>query len=363
MFVRKTTTMKCLFSALLILLMFSCREETTIVNEVSEPVRMGIYKSVIDTLLNPRSVELFLCECDTNYYAFQLRAISDFKKGMYPDNEKVIKIYAAKYHFDKLFYKADLDNNGYTDMLLIGAIESGGSRGQDPINLLVLNYGAHPVKVIPLTNGLFTPYLMPKLVVKGGVPLVETSSYEGVFENNMMVKRFISKTLTIRDSALIEYNPAPKNYHIEKIQFATSPCFGTCPLFEIHIDRDRNAIFLADEYNFSHDHDAKPEDKAFEAKIDTTTYNNICNMLYYLDFPSLEDNYSVDYTDAPSVQVIVTYNGGKQKKIEDYGLNGSFGLKQLYKGVKELRFNQKWRETAEPAGIRINTWYKKNQKQ
>lgn len=344
--------------------MVSCHKETKVVNE-KEPVRMGIYKSTVDTLQYPRNIESFLYELDTNYYAFHLRKLSDFKKGRSLDDERLIKAYASKNHFDELFYKADFDNNGYTDMLLIGAIEQLGAQPQvwDPLNLLILNYGGHTAKVIPITNGLFSPYLIPKLVVKGGIPLIETSSYEEVFENNMILKRVISKTLTIRDSALIEYNPAPKNYHIQKIQLATSPCLGTCPMFEIHIDEDRNAIFLADDYNFSAERDSKPEDEAFATKLDSTTYSEICNLLNYLDFPTLDDSYSVNYTDAASVELIVTYNGGKQKKIEDNGLNGTFGLRQLYKIFKALRYNQKWEETTEPAGIRINTWYKKVQGQ
>jgi hypothetical protein len=198
--------------------------------------------------------------------------------------------------------------------------------------------------------------------MKNGTPLIETSSYEDVFENGMMIKRVFSTAFTVRDSVLIEYNPAPKNYRIEKIQFVAFPCFGSCPTFEIHIDGDRNAIFLADQNNFTDEHGANSDDTAFEAKLDEGAYNEICSLLYYLDFPSLKDDYSVRYTDAPSVQLIITYNGGKQKKIEDYGLNGTFGLRQLYKIFEELRYNQKWKETTEPAGIRINTWYEKRSK-
>lgn len=349
--------MKYFLLALVSLLFLSCQKE---IKNNSEIVRMGTKPSVIDTLKDLRSIELFLYKIDTNYYSFQLRPLTKYYNEHNEKDAALVKQYAIKNKSNKIVFKADYDNNGYTDMLLIGAMlwPRDQSPGGEPLNLLLLNYGNHTTKTIPIALGYFSPYLIPKRTIKDGIPLIETKSFEYIHGGMQPKKKLTSRLLTIKDTALIEYNPKPTNYNIEKIQFATSPCFGTCPIFEIHINKNREAIFLADAYNFSHEYDGPKEEKAFKTTLNTEKYNKLTDLINYLDFPKLQNRYSLMMTDIPSSTLIITYNNGKIKKIEDDGLQGTFGLIKLYKYFEELRFNQKWTETTEPESIRINTWMK-----
>ena len=73
-------------------------------------------------------------------------------------------------------------------------------------------------------------------------------------------------------------------------------------------------------------------------------YSKIVELLNYIDFPNLKDNYAVNLTDDQTCTLTIIYNNGKVKKIEDYGLIGTFGLDRFYSLMFELRFNQEWKK-------------------
>jgi len=66
------------------------------------------------------------------------------------------------------------------------------------------------------------------------------------------------------------------------------------------------------------------------------------NLLNYIDFETLQDNYAVNWTDDQTAKLKVTYDNGKVKSIRDYGLLGTYGLDRVYQLLFELRENQKW---------------------
>jgi hypothetical protein len=73
----------------------------------------------------------------------------------------------------------------------------------------------------------------------------------------------------------------------------------------------------------------------------------IVNILNYIDFKNLKDSYSVGHTDAPTAKLKVTYDNGRTKYIEDYGMRGNYGLIATYDMFRDLRFNQKWAKAEE----------------
>ena len=70
-------------------------------------------------------------------------------------------------------------------------------------------------------------------------------------------------------------------------------------------------------------------------------------LLAYIDFPQLENNYSVNWTDDQTVELKIIYSSGKIKTISDYGASGSYGLKKVYKLLFDLRQNQNWKKIDE----------------
>jgi len=82
----------------------------------------------------------------------------------------------------------------------------------------------------------------------------------------------------------------------------------------------------------------------FTAAIDSAKYQELIELLNYVDFENLTTNYAVSWTDDQSCTLRITYDGGKTKIINDYGLIGTFGLDKVYQLLFSLRETQKWRK-------------------
>ncbi|SMC41799.1 DUF6438 domain-containing protein [Moheibacter sediminis] len=135
---------------------------------------------------------------------------------------------------------------------------------------------------------------------------------------------------------------AENKYKIERIEYFTSACFGTCPQFKIEIEKDRKAVYTAVRFNFSQDFDSQSPEGIFTGKINEQDYNLILKKLNDMDFPVLQDRYKVDYTDAQTGNLKITYNGGQVKSITDYGMRGTPELQEVYELFLELRESQDW---------------------
>jgi len=169
--------------------------------------------------------------------------------------------------------------------------------------------------------------------------------------------KIIKKTLDYKFDDFIEYNPSPATYYsIQKIEYVTGMCYGTCPMFSIELNKNGASKFIAKAFNFTDENDPKVLDKAyeilnkgknegyFEVKIKDADFLNFEDILNYINFSTLEEDYAVRWTDDQSCTLTITYDNGKTKTIKDYGLSGTYGLKLLYQKLFDLRFNQDWKK-------------------
>ena len=135
-------------------------------------------------------------------------------------------------------------------------------------------------------------------------------------------------------------------YEIENIEFSTTMCFGICPVFEIKIDSNRNAEFHAEMYNFSEIipdfSNNKDGEGKFRTKISDDKYKKLISSINKLNIEDLEDKYSCNRTDMQTVNLKITYDGGKVKNIQDYGAMGSKKLIKVYIQLFDLRKTQNW---------------------
>jgi len=139
----------------------------------------------------------------------------------------------------------------------------------------------------------------------------------------------------------IEINKKQKMYNIEKIEYQTTRCFGTCPQFNIVIEKSKNATFNAQHHNRKDKNEKEIKGK-YKTIIKDEDFDLIVNALNDIDFPNLKDKYTTGHRDTQACFLTITYNEGKVKKIKDYGLSGTLELKNFYNLMFELRFNQKW---------------------
>jgi hypothetical protein len=239
--------------------------------------------------------------------------------------------------------KVDLDSNGYTDLLVMvkdtSAKLDSGQRffvllRDTGNNVPYLDAVADTVleTVIPVYTSLQnTPavyfYHCKTDKSKNGGALV---FYERPEERQVFVS-----------GAFIEYNPNPIKYDIQNISYKISHCYGTCPVFEITIDKNKNGKYKAIDYNYNRS--GQEVTGTFNTLIDSKQFTEIENLFDYINFPTLNDEYSDGASDQQTGTFTITYNNGKTKTIEDYALAGTLGLHQLHELFSALRLNQNWR--------------------
>ncbi|NUY79650.1 hypothetical protein HUK80_01985 [Flavobacterium sp. MAH-1] len=324
---------------LLILLIFSsCKNRT-------EYVRTKIILSEIDNLKSKSEIEKFIQKSDTNYRSYELKNLQDFDRGFGGDS--LNKILANKLNVKINYKKVDFDNNGYTDLLAIGDNHTCYGEAEKSCSfspIVIMNYGKNKTKVfnIDLDRG---KAIVPK------VEFVDTQPFLVIYQNKLtdwQKKTYsVSKTiLTFKFGDFIEYNANPKSNKITKIEFETSGCFGTCPVYNLTLNRDSLSTFDARHYNFNKNREIayEKQEGVFTTSINKMEFDKLEEILNYCDFENLSSEYSVMHTDDQTGNLKVIFNNGKVKTVHDYGMIGTNGLKILYEKLAELRFNQKWRK-------------------
>lgn len=368
--------MKYLLGFLYVLLFISCEDKNV---SLVLPVEELSYNSLIsrneqdnyikipskvDELNTNDAVEEFIQTADTNFRQFYLRPFKDL--DMYGNGEcdskrdSIFNILVNKYKIDKNFCKTDFDKNGYTDLLVMGRWEypvSGSLNQKKYIEnfYVIMNFGHNPAKVLNVGRGSILPILRK---IKGDDFLdlhrqVQDYDYSG---SSKKVAHDSTTVLKWTSIGFAEYNPAPKDYKIETIQFNSGPCYGQCPVYEFTIYKNGLAIFYADYYNFPNEYYTCKRNTVYSSNIKHKDINNLFYHLNYLDFPTLENSFSIGGSDMSKALLIITYDNGKVKMISDYGLSGTYGLRTLYAFMQDLRFNQEWKEVDKPKEPRLKDY-------
>ena len=302
------------------------------------------YPSKIDSLKNNSEIENLIRSKGSKFNKFELRRIQDFDRDIKTDS--LTKLIANKLKITEAFYKTDFDNNGYTDILAIGDNNDCFSTKPCSFNSIVLmNFENDSIKIVDIVRERSSSFV-PTIKNENGQSLLVINNPDQISWKNVKYKDGSINKLVYKNGGFIEFNPNPKTQEINSIEFLTTPCFGTCPVFKLNINDKRESTFVAEHYNFEVNYDEFNEDGegTFKTIISNEKYQEIIELINYLDFENLENDYWVNWTDDQSSSLKVIYNGGKVKTIKDYGLIGSYGLKRLYELLFDLRFNQKWQE-------------------
>lgn len=333
-----------------LLLIISCKHENALI--LSQPAKFAkaaIMPSAIDSLATNDDVSEYLRKIDTNFSRFTVAEIEMLKGRGNPEIDSTMKLRARELGIAKSFYKADFDNNGYSDLLVFGGwgVWSEGPQNKQLAydSYVILNFGNGNSKIHELQRD-FRSFDIPEIKYDGEEPFLVMHFSENWIHMDTETEHNREVTLTGKFGVFTEYNKKPVDSKIEKIEYEAGTCFGTCPIFKITINKDRSATFFAEHYNFSQTQDAdfKPEG-TFKATLRDKEFEQIVDILNYIDFKNLKEEYAVRYTDAPTAIIKITYDNGKVKNIMDYGMKGTYGLNAVYSLLADLRFNQEWVKT------------------
>lgn len=313
-----------------------------------------IIPSKVDSLNNTIQIRNYLSVIDTNLRYFQPLSIQQLETDHAEIADSIMRILAKNLDIDKAYYKEDFDNNGYLDLLVLGGMGNDYTPLPNELytyeSFAVINFGK--VKAPKLISLRRKMHLLdvPEIVQSEEGPMLLIHSPEKMQGPDAKITDTISIKLAYHYGGFAEYNRQPVDNHIEKIEFESGACFGTCPIYKLTINKDRSAVFLAEHYNFDKDkksYDYLKKEGEFKGKINAADYENLTGLLNYIDFKHLKDNYHVTWTCSATATLTITYDNGKTKTISDYGFEGSYGLKSVYSILGDMRFNQKWEKVSE----------------
>ena len=230
--------------------------------------------------------------------------------------------------------KADFDGNGRTDLLVAGYQDSA---GHNRAILCLLDSGKQKFFSTFLTSRSSLSCSLPALIQIGNKPAIQFAMLRAneTADATNTIPFCQVDTLIYDASQFIEYTATLKHHRIQLIAFSTAPCYGRCPVFDLAIDDRRAATYRAGKFSQTQGE--------FTATIDELRYQELLLAINKADFSRLKSNYSIGATDHPTCTLTVTYDGGKVKTIEDYGEQGTFGLKRVYHLLFALRNNQQWK--------------------
>ncbi|MBV7440734.1 hypothetical protein KRX57_04815 [Weeksellaceae bacterium TAE3-ERU29] len=321
--------MKIIKSILSSIIFFSCSKKENVPEEKSI-INTPIQLTKIDSISTVKDAEEIIHTFGEYYDEFKI-----YKS--YNDDSSCKRI-ADSLGISKTFYKYDFDKNGLTDLLVTGRISDFSEV------FVILNYPNDSMDIKPLLKEYsYECTFVSVNKEKGNIDLFYTPLYS-FYEKN--TPEIVRSNLVYKFGGVIEYNSSPTQHKIEKIELETGPCFGTCPIFTLELKEKGKSTFFAKAYNFGkHDflEDYNEEGEGtFTTQLKQKNWKELTEILNYIDFPKLDDNYAISATDHATAHLTITYDNGKIKKIDDYGLRGTYGLILLYDKLFEIRDNQDW---------------------
>jgi hypothetical protein len=359
--------MRTTFLIIILSVIFSCNEKNN--------KRVGIiHKTKIDSILTEKDLVDFVRKKDLSLKDFSFITPQLYKNKFYSTSRLKQKLdnMFPKYNF----IKSDFDNNGYTDILLNGEI------GSFYKVIVLMSHGNNKYSTTELTLPDFpTDFpVYPKLVYLNEIPIIElyTKGSYCLKQQNKIIKE---KLIYNRDS-FVEYNESPQEYKISKIEFERTGCNGICPVFSITLRADSMSNLNAKYYNYfpyrekllnklseitKNIKDPKEQIKLkedllshesknknillfnkmingnFETKLKNGEFEEICQIINYLNFDKLNKRCNVNTACSEISFLKIYYEDGTSNTIPIYSRIDIRGLRVLYQKLSDLRFNQKWK--------------------
>lgn len=217
----------------------------------------------------------------------------------------------------KTWWKADFDLNGLTDLLITGNTYNG------PETVYILDTGnSFELKNLSMGN-LYEQCSF-------AIPKNNKITYYSIkiLDRYGSLSKLIKQELIYKNGSFIEENPNVQRHHILEIEFEKggSHWINSNTKIEIVSNRDITWTVTKDDHS-----------QVYSSKLSKEKFKEIIDLLNYIDFENLHDEYNVSYSDAGTIHLKVTYDHLKVKIIRDYGGMGTRGLRKLYDTILALK--------------------------
>lgn len=228
------------------------------------------------------------------------------------------------------WYRADFNHDGTADLLVrVRPVRAHNEFARD--ELLVVTGGPKNA-VIKLDNSFYTRYMhrvVSPILIQGRSYLVySTLELHYTLQSMRSIRRLTHDTVFVVQNRpmLFTAHPGPAA-QLKQLSYTTTQCFGTCPVFQVQIFPSRTVQYHGIYYT------KRPG--YYRLRLNQRDYAYLTLLLSRLRLPQLADQYEVDWTDDQTCYLRIEFADGQVKNIEDYGMQGTFGLALLYQFLWE----------------------------
>jgi hypothetical protein len=233
--------MRYLTILLLFLTLANCQKKGSEQKFESEFIKAEIIPTAIDSLNNETEVQDFVSKLKYPFYEqkisedsiriyrkfeeFELKKISEFNRDCRFDVDSLTKKVADSLKINKSYYKSDFDNNGFTDLLIIGdrhncmaMADCEGYISCDFSVYSLMNFGKDSINSIDLNFITMSESLVPKIINGENGSIIELhkpNNYKIVHGKKVTTEKVTS--VLYKFDSFIEYNDDLKNYDIKNI--------------------------------------------------------------------------------------------------------------------------------------------------
>lgn len=233
----------------------------------------------------------------------------------------------------RAFEKADIDNNGLTDLLFNGYDCYELNSYCNRVSLVILSFEKDSFKVENLCRNTLSRYLAAQFVSVNRQALVRIIWMERSVKPEGALNRS-EDTLVYAWHNFIE-KEEPSHHRISKVNYYLSSGMGAIQDFEITVTPDSSWMgLLYAEENFCR--------RQHRSATDRKIWEQLTGMLNQLDFNSLKDSYELNATCCPTGYLTIEMENGKTKKIDDYCLEGTYGLEAIHHIFLAIRDLPSW---------------------
>jgi hypothetical protein len=338
--------MKNILFVLVILFAISCKKEEAFTRAAHIP-------SKIDNLNTEDEIEAYIRKLDTNlrdFYLVDYKRIMTFKPT-YVDS--LNRIYAKQLGINKTFYKTDFNNDGLTDLLLIGGWKNGNVKPKDQLyqfnSQIVINGGEGKSTTYSIARD-YNFAFVPQILYTDSLPLLVLHHSQNFDTVRPPSRDTLQVKLVYKSGYFVEFNKKyVKHHEIKKIEF-TNVLGESGPFFQMILNKNKESWFIAISNNLE---EHRYNEGTYKTTIKDSHFNAISDLLNYIDFKNLQEDYSIYNTGPPSMALRITYDNGKIKEIFNNAGAGTYGLEAVYQLMMELRYSQDWKPGKEPKNIRM----------
>ena len=152
----------------------------------------------------------------------------------------------------------------------------------------------------------------------------QRNGYYDAVKRNFVPERTSSiDTLVYKYGGFVEKQKTSASYDVSAIEYHTSGAWiHNSPVYKLRIAQYEKKPFGVVSSNSKQVIEVTGADKGL--------VTSIVDLIQYINIKALRSKYRVTHFDATTMYLKITFKDGTVKEIEDYGMNGTFGLNQLY---------------------------------